>query len=142
MKTLVFIFLFSFNLWATECESLGIQLQGEVKFVDKSEFNLFPKKWNVNSDYFDRLYLINKSQNNISRAEISSISLKKNIQGKFKKNIKLSRLQSHKYLLEGINFKRDIIKNLKLLPMIFTMKIKNSKDDVVCSQAFQLEVIE
>lgn len=142
MKIIVFIFLFSFNLWATECESLGIQLQGEIKFADKTEFNIFPKKWNVNSDYFDRLYLITKSELKISTAEISSISLKKNIQGKFKKDIKLSKLKDHKYLLKGINFRRDIIKNLKLLPMALSMKIKNSKDNVVCSQVYQLEVIE
>jgi hypothetical protein len=142
MKYFLLIYLFTFNAIASlDCESSGIELYGDIKFTDKQEFNKFPKRWNVNSDMFDDLYIKNKKNLNIKSYEIKAETVSKT-KLIYEQKSKVEELKDSYQKLSKARFSKGIIRNLKLLPMKLTLKILNNENKIFCTSTYSLEVIQ
>jgi hypothetical protein len=142
MKLFILIYLFSFNVFAnSNCESSGAKLYGDIKFKEKKVFNEFPKKWNVNSDMFDDLYIKVSKDLKVNSYELKAVSLSKK-EYIYQKKQDLGEIKNSYYKLNGSNFSEGVIPDLRLLPMKLTLKLLDKNNKTVCTSTYSLEVIQ
>lgn len=146
MKILL-IFIFSISsAWAESCLSQKIKFIGDLTFTEKDKievvFNELPQNWNVNSDHFENLYIEVPKGKILKKLKIQSYNLK------YKKMIIDKEFQfavvdkkDNFYKIRNLNFKKDILKNYKNLPVNLTMilEVAGMKP---CEDLFKLEVIK
>ena len=124
-----------------DCKSSGIELYGDIKLKEKKEFNQFPRKWNVNSDMFDELYIKKSKEIKINSYEIKAVSVSKKDFIYQKKEV-VGDLKDSYYKLTGSSFSKEVIPDLRLLPMKLTLKLLDNKDKTICTSVYSLEVIQ
>lgn len=134
---------------AKDCSEYNIKLVGDVvfnnpdgdgKILKQANYNEFPKSWNVNSDYFESLYIDNKSNNKVTHVNIELKSLQYK-DYKFNKTLIVEAKKNKFQKIQNINFKKDIFPTFKLLPANMFMKVLEGENEL-CLSEYKLEVIQ